>query len=500
MSIKALPIDEVNVETQSDVGYSPMLVQDRSQFSNTNSTYVNNIVMELEARVKKFEAKNANGDPEVPEDPVYLLKIRDLEGRSSQTFSNSIKSLVTIDQKIKNRHAKPTAILSPLILLEKGNLKIELVLIYPPLKNAVRDARPLYQKCIETSFKSIAEALKDRRKKTISLANVPEEFDPFYLSYAQELKRKIDKAFQDQQLERINTNDFERSLISLLKQNDLIHDAGEDYFIVAQEPGDDAEVTTHIDYLNEGVEKIKDPILKVKVLDIIEKLKVIKEHAGTKIELNDFNELKEILIQKIKNNTIGVRTLDPNEDKKRDVTTIDFAGVLENIGIDPLEYSEKLQYELLTSLGGVLTKDERDRAIGLFVHPEYFIYAEIYLYEKAIHHPEYRKKVEWINEIKNNIIKDKTLKLLINQGIEPGEISKLAGDLSAFKTQLERKIEDEEYQRTHDNTQGYTLSAIHAGAVIGLYFLIGSFPWTTIISGIISYLLLRKKYFQKRST
>jgi hypothetical protein len=337
VTIKALPIDDVQVETQSDVGYSPMLVEDRGHFSNTNSTYLNNILMLLETKAKRFESTKANGDPEVPEDPVYLLKIRDLEGRSSQTFSNSIKSLVTVDQKVKNRQAKPIAVLCPLILFEGGSLKIEFVLIYPPSKNGMRDARPLYQKCIEISSKSITEALKDRRKKTVSLSNVPEEFDPYYLSYDRELKRRIDKEFDKQQLQRINTDDFERNLISLLARNELVTAASEDYFIVTEEPGDDAEVTAHINYLREGMEKIKDPLLKSKVLSIVENLKAIQLNASSKIKLNELEELKEILTQKIKNNTIGVKTVSPEEDKKRDVTIIDFAAALENIGIDPQE-------------------------------------------------------------------------------------------------------------------------------------------------------------------
>jgi hypothetical protein len=152
-----------------ETAVTSMTVQDRGSFANPNPMD-NEIIGMLEGVAKAMELK------ELPEDAKSLVTLDRIKGNPS-AITISLEKLLDIQtvktDKKNNRKERfyegngRIAVVSPLFISDRG-LKLKLALIHPPRFNGNRDAKKLYQQCIDTSFRSSNDLIDRMKSKSSS--------------------------------------------------------------------------------------------------------------------------------------------------------------------------------------------------------------------------------------------------------------------------------------------------------------------------------------------
>jgi hypothetical protein len=184
-SVATYSFDEADVIKDQPVN-SPIVVRDRSSYGNPGSV-ASKILNALEERAKKFERN------EMPEDAISLVTV--------DQFVNVIGTPTQVQDvldrilDLRGKGNERIAFFSPFIINDKGKTALKLALIHPPLRNNVRDARKLYEKCIETSIEYASRIFENRKKNTVDISKAPQKFDMYFFSYAGEFRRFVDRVF-----------------------------------------------------------------------------------------------------------------------------------------------------------------------------------------------------------------------------------------------------------------------------------------------------------------
>jgi len=437
-SISTYSFDEADT-TQNQPVNPPIVVRDRTTYANPGSV-ATKILNALEERAKKFERK------EMPEDAISLVTIDQFVNviGSPTQVQDALDRILDLRGKGKDR----IAFFSPFIINDKGKTALKLALIHPPLRNNLRDARKLYEKCIETSIEYASRIFENRKKNTINLSVAPQKFDPYFFSYASEFKRFVDKVFDFHKLQRLDTNDFEKKVLLGLAEKGLLSKVSPNYFIVNQDAGQDSEVKAHLTYLKSG---LADASLtqeqKYELQDIINQLELNTDKIDDQKYKMKLEALKKDLINRMVD-------LAKNPDK-RDLMWINFEKELQEIQYPKIEDAEILRGEMFNELGGVSYINKEGLIVGCFVHPHYFSLVESHITRLSVTQPEYRKKLEWLKKIKEKIQSIPALDDEFDRRIPNEQRLELAKEIATFKYQLDVKQSKEKFDEKYESSRGY---------------------------------------------
>jgi len=437
------------VETKTEL--PPIVVRDRAVYGNTTTVAIK-ILDALEQRAKKMERK------ELPEDAMSLVTVDEFINVSatSNQVQDVLNRLLDRDGKGKDQ----IAFFSPYVINDKGKTVLKLALIHPPLRNNVRDARRLYEKCISTSIEYISRIFENRKKKSIDPLKGPQKFDIYFFSYANEFKRFVDSVFAHHKLHRLDTSDFEKKVLAGLAEQGFLTEVSKNYYIVSQDKGQDGEVRAHLTYLKTGlVDTSLTQEQKYNLQDIINQLELNTD----KID----DEKNKIKLDELKSNLINRLIETAKNPDKRDLTWINFEKELQNIQYPKIEDAEILRSEMFNEFGGVSHINKEGLIVCCFVHPHYFSLVESHITRLSLTQPEYRKKLEWLKKIKQKIQSIPALDDEFDRKIPDEQRLELAKELATFKYQLENRLSKEKFDQKYDSSKGYTMLLI-SGLALGL--------------------------------
>jgi glutaredoxin-related protein len=524
---------------------APMIVRDRSSFSNP-SKIESEILNRMESAARQFEKGTGKEDirSQVMVDQVIGLG-------SPNAVASAIENILDLKGNGENR----VAYLCPLFIYDNG-VKVKLVLIHPALKNNVRDARRLFQQALDLSLPVIERMVEARKKKPLQVdeknpgkhllekkADGKIGFDPYRVSFEKEFNRYLSKTFETLSLNRVNTDLFERRVMSELASRKQITALTPEYHVVAQEVTIDnkgefasqPEIISHYRVLADALKTIILPKLKTiaeqksftgwvpqadsedniqPLIDLVQRFP--NEGLTSKPELQFKEQINQVLevLQKVMTKTeevaeqktekqirqrvekyienIKANSLDP---QKRFITSIDF--VKETFESD--EDRGEVKKDLMNSMGGLSLRNNAEQDIVVFVHPHYFLFVEVQLTRLAELDPKARKRLDLLKKIKQNIVSRPELAAELNKGIPGDQYEELTRLLNMWEGRLQEKLKQEAIDQTYDVTKGFVFSLLHLGISGALWAMIGGFMGGLLFGVSVVSLIFLAKVYAKRS-